>query len=233
MMLLLSRVWTTVWSAALWLLHKLLVLCLALYVAYVAGWIHRLICYCAECEARKVLNGCTVTVGAIRYDLVQGRYWASNVVIHAPAQRVWKWKAPIFARIGKVYVESNTVQCLLSLFFLLEEIPVELYTVHLSDIQCFIERKHNMYNFFLLDPTMILPEIVPDNDVDEKAARSVEETASDGGIKERNPDFAGERGEDGNDATMSCSNNINAQHIVDDMLQAVRQAVATGEAGSL
>lgn len=111
----------------------------------------------AEREATKILNGTTVTSSTFQVDLLRGKVWISNLIIHAPKQDTWQWEAPVFARIGKVYVEANLVSCLFSLWFLWEELPLDIYTILVSDIQVFIERKHNVYNFLLLDPHVVVP----------------------------------------------------------------------------
>ena len=138
--------------------QSLLIVSLIITAAYSLGWIHRFIWYLAETECTKLLNSTTVTCGSLRIDLLRGRVWASNVVIHAPRRQQWKWESPILARVGKVYIETNLVLCLLSLWFLWEEQPAEFYTIHVSDIQCFVERKQHFFNFFLLDPHVELPD---------------------------------------------------------------------------
>jgi hypothetical protein len=131
--------------------------CTILIASYLTGWLHRLLWFLAEREAKKILNGATVTSSTFQVDLLRGKVWISNIVVHSPKQDVWHWEAPVFARIGKLYVEANLVSCIFSLWFLHEELPLDFYTILLSDIQVFIERKHNIYNFLLLDPHVIIP----------------------------------------------------------------------------
>jgi hypothetical protein len=131
--------------------------CTILIATYLTGWLHRFLWFVAEHEAKKILNGTTVTSSTFQVDLLRGKVWISNLVIHAPKQDVWHWEAPVFARIGKVYVEANLVSCIFSLWFLHEELPLDFYTVLVADIQVFIERKHSIYNFLLLDPHVIIP----------------------------------------------------------------------------
>jgi hypothetical protein len=135
---------------------RLVAVALVLCVAYALGWGHRLLWWLAEREASKLLNGTKVTIGSLSVDVVHGRYAASNVIIHAPRPDVYHWQAPIVARIGQVHVEANVVACVASLWLLWQEIPLELYTVHVQDIQVFVERQCSMYNFLLLDPHVIV-----------------------------------------------------------------------------
>ena len=225
-----------------YLLERLLLLCLFFWLAYAAGWFHRFLRWTAEREATQLLNGCRVTVGSLHTDLIKGRGWASNVVLHAPHQETWRWEAPVLARVGNVYVECNLVQCLLFLWFYREEIPVELYTVYCSDIQVFVERKHNIYNFFLLDPHVILPDLTVqqlekeqqqntaanDNNSDKEVNTTVEGNDAAPSSSERNYSATPE-------SNLPDNNNNNneeeqaAQQVVDDMLSAVRRAAQEGD----
>jgi len=136
-----------------------------LSIAYSMGWIHRWLWHIAESEASKILNDTPVTIGCLRCDLLRGKVWASNIILHAPRRAQWKWQSPVLARIGKVYVECNVVA--IAFFFWCcagEEIPLELVTVEISDVQCFVERKQQVFNFYLMDPHVDVPDPVEDDD---------------------------------------------------------------------
>jgi hypothetical protein len=148
-------IWLT--QSLTWWCQRCIVLSGILIVVYCTGWLHRFLWFMAEREATKILNGATVTSSTFQIDLFRGKVCISNLIIHAPKQDTWQWEAPVFARIGKVYVEANLVSCLFSLWFLWEELPLDFYTIAVSDIQVFIERKHNVYNFLLLDPHVVVP----------------------------------------------------------------------------
>ena len=231
-----------------YLVERLLGLALFLWIAYALGWFHRFVRWIAEREATKLLNGTVVTLGSLQTNLIRGQAWASNVVIHAPHQEAWQWEAPVLARIGKVYVEANVIQCLFFLWFYQQEIPLELYTVHLSDIQVFVERKHNQYNFFLLDPHVISPDL-PTSD----ARQSLEQRSATGimplvgqGVPGSDPSVSSNRAiqsssvkEDVpstpqhlNPTDNNNNSNDKAQQVVDEMLTAVRRAAQDGDHGA-
>ena len=147
--------WVT--QSLTWWCQRCIALCVLLTMLYFTGCLHRFFWFIAEREATKILNGTTVTTSTFQIDILRGKVWISNLIIHAPKQDTWQWEAPVFARIGKVYVEANLVSCLFSLWFLWEELPLDIYTILVSDIQVFIERKHNVYNFLLLDPHVVVP----------------------------------------------------------------------------
>lgn len=225
-----------------WLVRRLLAASLLLWIAYAAGWFHRFLLWTAEREARRLLNGTAVTVGSLRTDLPRGRGWATNVVVHAPRPpgASWRWEAPVLARVGRVYVEANLVRCLFFLWFYLEEVPLELYTVHLQDIQVFVERRHNIYNFFLLDPHVILPDPVKDaaeeTDNEEPTtqnnASSAQPTTPDkqtDGTDAHHPDTGDEDAPPTPQQQHRPAEEEQAQQVVDDMLTAVRRAAQEGD----
>jgi hypothetical protein len=224
--------------------QTLLILSFLLSAAYSLGWIHRFIWYRAEQEISKLLNDTPVTIGSLRLDLIRGKIWASNVVLHSPRRNEWKWESPLLGRVGKVYVESNLVQCILFDVFLREKIPLELRTVQASDIQGFVERKQNVFNFFLLDKQMILPEPqdLPDEEydinnpitphVDSNASPSATSassgvaTATDTSMNINTSSWDPEDDADGETSEK-------AQRLVDDMLRAVKSLGRAAQEGSL
>jgi hypothetical protein len=138
---------------------RLVVLSCALTWAYQQGYLHRFVWYLAEAECTKLVNHVHVTFGSIdRLDLLRGEFELSNIVFHSPNHSTTiLWSSPVIARIGKAKVSVNAIQCLCSKWFLGEELPLDLYVIAVADIQVFVERRYNVYNFFLLDPNIILP----------------------------------------------------------------------------
>lgn len=161
--------------------QSIFLLSLVFSVAYYLGWIHRLIWHVAEGLGEKVLNATKVTIGNIHFDLTRGKIWFSNVVIHSPKRDQFKWDSPLLARVGRLYVQGNFSQCMFSFLVLREEIPVDIYTLVAADIQVFIERRHNFFNFFLCDKQVLVPENLSelvgemDDDDDPNAAISHED----------------------------------------------------------
>ena len=122
------------------------------------GWIRRLIWFLIENKLSEVLNNAEVTVGSIEINIVEGRLIATNVVIHTPHQKDWKWESPLIARVGRVYVEWNMWNIGYQLWWLWIDPPIaDIYTIHLSDVQVFVERQQHVFNLYLIDPTVVLP----------------------------------------------------------------------------
>jgi hypothetical protein len=82
---------------------------------------------------------------------------ASNVVIHTPKRDEWQWDSPLIARVGKATVECNALITVFHIVFLRREVPIEAYTIIVSDVQVFVERRESVINVYLLNPTLKLP----------------------------------------------------------------------------
>jgi hypothetical protein len=203
----------------------------------------------AEREATKLLNGTTVTASTFHVDILRGKVWISNLIIHAPKQETWHWEAPVFARIGKVYVEANLISCLFSRLFLFEELPLDFYTVLVSDIQVFIERKHNVYNFLLLDPHVVVPlppqPTAPTQQTERDVVHDVfvnpnftgdESSTTNFPKKEEQSTFSATDCTDSATDNTTNDNNIfpcldeeeKAQHVVDHIVHTVRRVAVSG-----
>ena len=165
--MILSVVFTVTHRIITWIAVRLLGVAFISSVAYATGLAHRCLCILAEWHLSTLLNHTQVTIGCwTRIDIIRGVFAATNVVIHAPPTTnnndttTQSWKAPIVARMGRVYVEMNAWQWI-SCFVLKggdDSTPLDFYTVHLSDIQVFVERSTSgTYNVLLLDPHLIVP----------------------------------------------------------------------------
>lgn len=138
--------------------RALLIVSFVLSLLYHLGYIHRFMWFSAERELSKLLNDTPVTIGSLKVDLLRGRAWVTNLVLHSPQRHKWKWQSPVLARVGKLYVECNLVKCLFFEWFVWEMKPIDIYTLEVSDIQAFVERKHHVFNFYLLDPHVTVPD---------------------------------------------------------------------------
>jgi hypothetical protein len=155
-------VFTTVWSLLTYLLSTILNLMMFLTILYTfcsyMGWIRRLLWFLVESKLSEIFNGADVTVGSLDVNIVEGRMTATNAVLHTPHQKEWNWEAPLIARVGRVYVEWNMWGVGYQLWWLGIDPPVtDIYTIHMRDIQVFVERKQHVFNLYLVDPTIVLP----------------------------------------------------------------------------
>jgi hypothetical protein len=151
------------YNAIAYLSVRLVILSAILTIAHRCGYLHRLLWYVAESELTKLVNHVPTTIGRLDHvDLWRGEFALSNVVIHSPSagngRKKSLWTSPVIARIGTVRVSVNAIQCLCAKWFLGEEIPIDFYAIYVGDVQVFVERRYNVYNFFLLDPNIILPD---------------------------------------------------------------------------
>ena len=143
-------------------LTALVYLAIAVAVANRVGWLDRWIWFVLEKEGKKILNGARVTIGSFTIewsDVLQGKITlhASNAIIHTPQRNEWQWDSPLIARIGKATVECNALITVFHGVLLGKEVPVEAYTIIVSDVQVFVERRNSVINVYLLNPTLQLP----------------------------------------------------------------------------
>jgi hypothetical protein len=147
-------------------------------LAYALGWVQRLMWFLLEQTATYLWNGTPVTLGSLEIDIIRGKIWATNVVIHTPKREEWKWESPLICRIGRVYVEHNWVSSILTMLFRMacgqgQKQIIEIYTLELSDIQGFIERKQHVFNFYLMDKHFLLPDPKVILEEEKEAARKI------------------------------------------------------------
>jgi hypothetical protein len=144
---------------------------------------------------------------------------AYNVIIHTPHQDEWNWSSPVIARVGRVYIQVNIVGWVLDVIRLtsFEQPPVDIYTIEVADVQAFLERQYQVFNFYLLNKSIILPD---------PPKRSEQETEENDSISHH----------DENDTTTTDNNehveNSNeedeqAQELVHQMLTTVQQLVSS------
>lgn len=209
----------------------LLIVSFLISAAYAFGWIDRLIWYLAEKEVSKLMNGTPVTIGSLRVDVIRGKVWASNVVFHSPRRKEWKWESPVLARVGSLYVETNLVHCILSDWLLGEELPLVLDTIIVSDIQAFVERKQNIFNFYLVDPHWVLPDPQDIVGHEHDLSRGDSLQPADTSLNPASWELSAEEPSGGSDTNVET--NEKAQQLMDDMVRAVQSLGRAAQEGSL
>ena len=238
------------------ILQTLVYLTLFGCLAHSFGWIERIIWFLGEKEASKVANKTKVTIGSFRLEnfwslLLHGRAQlrASNVVLHTPQREEWKWDSPLIARIGSVLVECNVPITLFHLvFFQNPLVPIELYTVVVSDVEVFVERRQHVFNVYLMDPSIVLPNsqdimVHYNQQQQERQAEKLHKEQQE--RKEQLEMEATEGTSVGDSYTASASNGSSsnnnnntddkeqAQKLVNEMLQAVKSLGQAAQEGSL
>ena len=171
----LSSAWTaataTLWALSSQLFTQLTTICIFLTLffslSYYLGWVQRILWFIAEENLSEALQT-TVTIGSLDVSLRHGTVSATNVIVHTPKQEEWRWESPLIARVGRISAHLNlwgfVAELIPQLYreFILRKtdqlVPVDIYSVDVADCQVFVERQHNVFNFHLLDPTMIIPD---------------------------------------------------------------------------
>jgi hypothetical protein len=202
----------------------LVIVILFVTIIYSLGWLHRLLIWFLEREASKALNHIPVSIGGLEFDLLRGKLWITNFMFHSPKRDIWKWESPAVARIGALYVEANIISWLFAFWILWEkDPPVDLITVKLSDVQVFIERKQQVFNFYLLDPLISIAHTGTYGD---------NETLTYDGAEHETDQTTGRATgpleQTSHDATATDDDHEKAQQLVDSMCRAIGRVAQQG-----
>ena len=140
------------------LLDGLVLLSVPYALLHRTGILKRLIRKFAEFQLSKIANGAQFTIGDIEVDLLRGRAQITNLVVHTPQRQQWRWESPVIARLGRIDVSFNVLSCLDHVGPFLGFPAKDVHTVLVSDVQVFVEKRRNVFNFHLLDPSLDLPD---------------------------------------------------------------------------
>ncbi len=113
----------------------------------------------AEDEISKNLNGALITLSDGEFDLWRGRVVVRDFVIHNKDRDVWEWDSPCLARVGRIEATLNFTSVIKLPFYgqILDHTFFDIYTVLVEDVQVFVEKRKNVFNFHLLDPSLNIP----------------------------------------------------------------------------
>lgn len=146
-------------ALALLLLRVTFILTAVLSFLHQTGALRRYAIKFAEDELSKNLNGAMITFSDAQIDLWRGKFVAHDLVIHNKERDDWEWDSPCLARVGRIEATLNfaSVINLPILGRLLNHTFFDIYTVLVEDIQVFVEKRKNIFNFHLLDPSLDIP----------------------------------------------------------------------------
>ena len=91
-------------------------------------------------QLSKTTNSARITVGFCHLSLSKGIFEAHDVVVHTPDRASWGWDSPLIGRCGQMRV-SFSILTFLPLFGYPAK---EVYSVRVSDIQMFVEKRANV-----------------------------------------------------------------------------------------
>ncbi|GFH46962.1 hypothetical protein CTEN210_03437 [Chaetoceros tenuissimus] len=156
------------------ILSKTIVITTILSLIYIFlnqfGIIHRLLQIWIEYQVPiAVTNGSPVTFSSLDFELFNFTSLRTTLIlhdgiVHTKDQQEWRWESPLIARVGYTKVTFNLWSLLDLPPHWKELLGIEmtsikdLYTVELKDVQIFIEKKRNVFNFHLLDERLDIPD---------------------------------------------------------------------------
>lgn len=147
-------------SLSLFLLRVTFLLTATLSMLHQFGALRRYAIKFAEDELSKNLNKTLVTLSDLQIDLWRGKVIAQDLIIHNKDRDDWEWDAPCLARVGRIEATLNlsSVIQLPKIGHILNHTFFDVYTVLVEDVQVFAEKRINVLNFHLLDPSLDIPD---------------------------------------------------------------------------
>ena len=149
-------------SALAWLLLRLtLALTATLAFLHQSGALRRYAISFAEVEISKNINGAPVTLSDGQFDIWRGKVIARDLIIHNKDVHLWEWDSPCLARIGRIEATLNftsVIKLPFGIGHVLDHEFFDIYTALVEDVQVFVEKRKNVFNFHLLDPSLNIPD---------------------------------------------------------------------------
>lgn len=107
------------------------------------------------------MNGTLVTISDLRVDLWRGKVILQDLVIHNKERELWEWESPCLARVGRLEATLNFVSVLDIPHYgpILNHTFKDIYTGLVEDVQVFVEKRRNVFNFHLLDGDLDIPDV--------------------------------------------------------------------------
>lgn len=117
----------------------------------------------AEEEISKNMNGALVTLSDVQVDLLRGKVIVHDFIVHNKERDDWEWDSPCLVRVGRIEASLNfaSVIQLPHIGRILDHSFFDIYTVLVEDVQMFVEKRENVFNFHLMDPSLAIPDHGP------------------------------------------------------------------------
>lgn len=147
-------------ALSLFLLRTTFILTAIISFLHQSGALRRYALKFTENELSKNLNGALITVSDAQIDLWRGKVIAQDLIIHNKESYDWAWESPCLARIGRIEATLNFTSVIQLPYIgrILNHTFFDIYTVLVEDCQVFVEKRKNIFNFHLLDPSLDIPD---------------------------------------------------------------------------
>lgn len=147
-------------SLSLILLRVTFILTAIISFLHQSGALRRYVLKFAEDELTRNLNGTLVTVSDAQVDLLRGKVIVTDLILHNKNRDDWEWDSPCLARVGRIEATLNfaSVIKLPKIGPILNHTFFDVYTVLVEDVQVFVEKRKNVFNFHLLDASLDIPD---------------------------------------------------------------------------
>ena len=106
------------------------------------------------------MNGALVTLSDIQVDVWRGKVTVQDLVVHNKDREMWEWESPCLVRAGRIEVTLNFASVIEIPYYgpILGHSFKDVYTGLVEDVQVFVEKRRNVFNFHLLDGDLDIPD---------------------------------------------------------------------------
>lgn len=117
----------------------------------------------AEEEISKQMNRALVTLSDVQVDVWRGKVVVHDFIIHNKDRNAWEWDSPCLARVGRIEASLNFASVIQLPYIgrILNHNFFDIYTILVEDVQLFVEKRKNVFNFHLLDASLDIPDHEP------------------------------------------------------------------------
>lgn len=147
--------------------HYIVFVCCIYTLCHKTGLVRRVLRRLVELRLRELTNGSLVTLTSIEFDLgiISSEVVITDLIIHSPDRIQWRWDSPIIVRFGHISASFHLLSLLDLPSFIRKFLgwkvymPVmEVYELRIDDVQLFLEKRLNVFNFHLLDCSLDIPQ---------------------------------------------------------------------------
>ena len=128
-----------------------------------SGALRRYVIKFAEEEISKNMNGALATLSDVQVDLLRGKVVVHDFIVHNKDRDDWEWDSPCLVRVGRIEASLNFASVIQLPYIgrILNHSIFDIYTVLVEDVQMFVEKRKNVFNFHLMDASLDIPDHGP------------------------------------------------------------------------
>lgn len=157
-----SLMWSRLSTVLLIALRIAAVLVALLAYLHQRGTLKRFVLRLAASVLSEFANEAPIFISNAQIDLLAGKLTVQDLIVHNLERDAWEWDSPCLMRVGRIEARVSFASIICTfLGRLLNYTFYEVYSVLVEDVQVFVEKRKNVFNFHLLDERLEIPDPGP------------------------------------------------------------------------